>query len=129
MQEENNNQRNSHKGKTGFVRLKNAFLYSLQGYRFAWQDEEAFRQVVLLNALGIPLALYFGNNFAEKIILLLPSILCLIVELLNSAIENAIDRISLETHPLSKKAKDMGSAAQMTAQIFFYATWIIFFLF
>ncbi len=118
--------RNDYKGKSGFLRLANAIKYSKNGYISAWKEEEAFRQIVLINCLSIPLALYFGEGFAEKIILLFASLVCVIVELFNSAIENSIDRISLELHPLSKKAKDMASAAQMTAQAFFYSTWILF---
>lgn len=94
--------RNELKGKRGLVRLLNATRYSLAGYKAAWQDEEAFRQICLL---AVPL------------------VFCLLVELLNSAIENVVDRISLEWHPLAKKAKDMGSAAQFTAQLFLAAVW------
>ncbi len=118
--------RNELKGLTGCTRILNAVRYSMHGYKAAWQDEEAFRQIVFLSILGIPAALYFGNGFAEKILLLLPCVLCILVELLNSAIENTVDRISLEKHELSKKAKDMGSAAQLSAQIYLYATWIIY---
>ncbi len=118
--------RNNLKGRTGIARILNALKYSWEGYRYAWQDEEAFRQINILSIVAIPCGLYLGNSFSEKILLVLPCILCIIVELLNSAIENVVDRISLEKHILSKKAKDMGSAAQFIAQLFFYGTWIIF---
>ena len=101
--------RNELKGKRGLVRLLNATRYSLAGYKAAWQDEEAFRQICLLAVIGLPLAV--------------PLVLCLLVELLNSAIENVVDRMSLEWNPLGKKAKDMGSAAQFTAQLFLAAVW------
>lgn len=115
--------RNDLKGKRGFVRLVNATRYSLAGYRAAWQDEEAFRQIALLALAGLPLACWLGRDWGECVLLALPLVLCLLVELLNSAVENVVDRISLEWHPLAKKAKDMGSAAQFTAQIFLAVVW------
>lgn len=110
--------RNELKGKRGLVRLLNATRYSLAGYKAAWQDEEAFRQICLLAVIGLPLACRLGRDWAESVLLAVP-----LVELLNSAIENVVDRISLEWHPLAKKAKDMGSAAQFTAQLFLAAVW------
>ncbi len=116
-------QHNELKGRTGLTRLRNAVIYSLDGYRAAWRDEEAFRQIVILLAAGIPLAFLIGRNWAEMVLLILPLVLCVIVELFNTAVENVVDRISLDMHPLSKKAKDMGSAAQFTAQLFLAFTW------
>ena len=116
-------ERNALKGKRGLTRLLNAVCYSLAGYAAAWKDEEAFRQIVLLAAVGVPLACWLGETWAERVLLVLPLVLCLLVELLNSAIENTVDYISLERHPLAKKAKDMGSAAQFTAQLFLAAVW------
>lgn len=115
--------RNELKGKRGLVRLLNATRYSLAGYKAAWQDEEAFRQICLLAVIGLPLACWLGRDWTESVLLAVPLVLCLLVELLNSAIENVVDRISLEWHPLAKKAKDMGSAAQFTAQLFLAAVW------
>lgn len=115
--------RNELKGKRGLVRLLNATRYSLAGYKAAWQDEEAFRQICLLAVIGLPLACRLGRDWTESVLLAVPLVLCLLVELLNSAIENVVDRISLEWHPLAKKAKDMGSAAQFTAQLFLAAVW------
>ncbi len=123
---ENTPERNTLKGATGLLRILNAFRYSFQGYKAAWQDEEAFRQIVFLSCVGIPCALFFGASFAEKMLLILPCALCIIVELLNSAIENVVDRVSLEKHTMSKKAKDMRSAAQLSAQIYLYGTWLIY---
>ena len=111
------------KGRTGLRRLRNVVIYSLDGYRAAWRDEEAFRQIVILLAAGIPLAFLLGRNWAETVLLVLPLVLCVIVELFNTAVENVVDRISLDMHPLSKKAKDMGSAAQFTAQLFLAFVW------
>ena len=116
-------QHNEMKGRTGLRRLRNAVIYSLDAYRAAWRDEEAFRQIVILLAAGIPLAFLLGRNWAETVLLVLPLVLCVIVELFNTAVENVVDRISLDMHPLSKKAKDMGSAAQFTAQLFLAFVW------
>ena len=116
-------QHNEMKGRTGLRRLRNAVIYSHHGYRAAWRDEEAFRQIVILLAAGIPLAFLLGRNWAETVLLVLPLVLCVIVELFNTAVENVVDRISLDMHPLSKKAKDMGSAAQFTAQLFLAFVW------
>ena len=117
-------QHNEMKGRTGLRRLRNAVIYSLDGYQAAWRDEEAFRQIVILLAAGIPLAFLLGRNWAETVLLVLPLVLlCVIVELFNTAVENVVDRISLDMHPLSKKAKDMGSAAQFTAQLFLAFVW------
>lgn len=118
--------RNAFKGKRGPTRIINAVKYSFFGFRSAWKDEEAFRQIIVLGLCGTPAALYLGRSFTETMLLMLPFFLCAMVELLNSAIENAIDRISLERHELSQKAKDMGSAAQFTAQIYLILTWCIF---
>ena len=115
--------RNHLKGRRGLARLKNAIRFSAEGYRAAWRDEEAFRQISLLAPVCVILALLVGRGWAERVLLILPIVLCLLVELLNSAIENTVDRISLERHPLAKKAKDMGSAAQMTAQLFLFCVW------
>ena len=82
-----------------------------------------FSSSTLLAVIGLPLACWLGRDWAESVLLAVPLVLCLLVELLNSAIENVVDRISLEWHPLAKKAKDMGSAAQFTAQLFLAAVW------
>jgi len=103
------------KGRTGLRRILNAAGYSRDGLCAAFRGEAAFRQLVLLNALLLPLAFWLEVSRGERAILVAVCLLALIVELLNSAIEAAIDRISLERHPLSKNAKDMGSAAQAVA--------------
>lgn len=100
------------KGRTGLKRILNAAGYSRDGLRTAFAGEAAFRQLVLLNAVLVPLAFLLDVSRGERAILVAVCLLALIVELLNSAVEAAIDRISLERHPLSKNAKDMGSAAQ-----------------
>jgi diacylglycerol kinase (ATP) len=100
------------KGRTGLKRILNAAGYSWDGLRAAFTGEAAFRQLVLLNVVLVPLAFVLDVSRGERAILVAVCLLALIVELLNSAVEAAIDRISLERHPLSKNAKDMGSAAQ-----------------
>jgi len=77
----------------------------------------------MLLAAGVPLACLIGRSWTETVLLILPLVLGVIVELLNTAVENVVDRISLDLHPLSKKAKDMGSAAQFTAQLFLVFVW------
>ncbi|HIY44555.1 diacylglycerol kinase [uncultured Helicobacter sp.] len=116
-------QRNNKKGKKGFKRLSNAFSYSISGIISAWRDEEAFRQIALLALLLIPTSFFLSRSWIELVLLLLPCFLALCVELINSAIENAIDFTSLEIHPLAKKAKDMGSATQLFALIFWAIVW------
>lgn len=104
-----------HKGRTGLKRVLNAFFYSLEGFRAAWKHEDAFRQETLLALLLIPLALYLGETGSERALMIASVFLVLIVELINSAIEATVDRISLENHELAKRAKDIGSAAVLVA--------------
>lgn len=113
------------KGKTGLRRLWNAFFYTLDGLRAAYQHEDAFRQEVWLAIILIPLALFLPVPGLGHAVMVGSVLLVLIVELINSAIEAAIDRISLENHNLSKRAKDIGSAAVMIALINVIATWTL----
>ncbi len=102
-----------HKGKTGLRRIWNAMFYSIDGLRAAYRHENAFRQEVLLALLLIPAALFTPASGTGKALMIASVLLVLIVELLNSAVEAAVDRISLENHALAKRAKDIGSAAVM----------------
>ncbi|MCM2307683.1 MAG: diacylglycerol kinase [Sulfuritalea sp.] len=111
------------KGQSGLRRIWNAFSYSLSGLRAAYRNEDAFRQESLLAALLIPLALFMSVSGLGKALMIGSVLLVLIVELLNSAVEAAIDRISLDRHRLSKRAKDIGSAAVLVALINVVATW------
>ncbi len=104
-----------YKGKTGLVRLWNALGYSLAGFRAAYKHEDAFRQEVLLAIILIPLALWVPVSFLGKALLIGSVLLVIIVELVNSAIEATVDRISLENHDLAKRAKDLGSAAVLVS--------------
>ena len=116
------------KGQTGLKRILNAAGYSLAALRAAFTGEAAFRQLVLLNVVLIPLAFWLDVSPVERALMVAVSMLSLIVELLNSAVEAAIDRISLERHPLSKNAKDMGSAAQLTSLVVIGLVWAIILL-
>lgn len=113
------------KGQTGLKRILNAAGYSFDGLRAAFVGEAAFRQLVLLNVVLLPISFMLHVSRAERAILIAVCLLALIVELLNSAIEAAIDRISLDRHPLSKNAKDMGSAAQFVALSMIALVWAV----
>lgn len=104
-----------YKGKTGLARVISAAGYSWAGLTAAFRHEDAFRQEVFLAALLVPLALYLGDTGIERALMVAAVLGVLTVELLNSAVEAAVDRISLEHHDLIKRAKDMGSAAVMLA--------------
>jgi len=111
------------KGQTGLRRIWNAFSYSLSGLHAAYLNEDAFRQESLLAAALIPIALVLPSPAIGKALMIGSVLLVLIVELLNSAIEAAVDRISLDRHRLSKRAKDIGSAAVLIALINVLTTW------
>jgi diacylglycerol kinase (ATP) len=113
------------KGKTGLIRIVNAFFCSLAGLRVAFRDEAAFRQEVLLAALLIPLAFFMPVGGIGKAFMIASVLLVLIVELLNSAVEALSDRISPEKHELIEKAKDIGSAAVFIALINVPVTWLL----
>jgi diacylglycerol kinase (ATP) len=113
------------KGKTGLKRVLNAAGYSWAGLRAAFKHEDAFRQEVFLALLLVPLALFLGRTGIERALMVGAVLLVLIVELLNSAVEAAVDRISLEHHQLIKRAKDMGSAAVMIALINVVIVWVL----
>jgi diacylglycerol kinase (ATP) len=116
---------NPHKGKTGLQRVWNATRYSIDGMRAALRHEDAFRQEMLLAALLIPAALLTPATGSGKALMIASVLLVLIVELLNSAVEAAVDRISLENHQLAKRAKDYGSAAVMLSLINAVAVWLL----
>lgn len=101
------------KARSGWERIVHATGYSLAGLGAAWRHESAFRQECLLALLLLPAALWLGRSWTETALLAGSVMLVLIVELLNSAIEAVVDRVSPDLHPLSKRAKDIGSAAVM----------------
>ena len=107
----------------GLRRLLLSFRNSWQGFRGAWREEAAFRQECALAVVVIPAGLWWGTNGVEKFLLVAPMLLILVVELLNSAVEAAIDRIGSERHPLSGLAKDLGSAAVFVSFVMLAAAW------
>ena len=112
------------KGRRGLQRVLNATGYSLDGLRAAWTHEDAFRQELLLAAVLIPVATFLPVSLVEKILLVGVVVLVLIVELLNTGIESAVDRDSLEINSLGKRAKDFGSAAVMLSLLLAGGTWV-----
>lgn len=104
-----------YKGETGLKRVLSATKNSISGLKEALRHEDAFRQELVLAAILVPAALWVGNGGVQKALLIGSVLLVLIVELLNSAIEATVDRISFENHRLAKRAKDIGSAAVMLA--------------
>jgi diacylglycerol kinase (ATP) len=112
-------------GNTGILRIVRAARYSSQGLTAAWQHEAAFRQELVLTIVLLPAALWLGGSALERSLLIGVCILVLIVELLNSAIEAAIDRHGPEQHELSGRAKDMGSAAVLFALCLVVLVWSV----
>ncbi|MEG0487055.1 MAG: diacylglycerol kinase [Acinetobacter sp.] len=113
------------KGSTGLKRIFNATGYSLAGFKAAFQNEAAFRQIILLNVILIPITFFLDLSAVEQALMIGVCLLAIIVELFNSALEAVVDRISLERHPLSKNAKDMGSAAQFVTLAIITVTWAL----
>jgi diacylglycerol kinase (ATP) len=114
---------NEHKGKTGLRRVWNAFFYSMDGFKAAFRNEDAFRQEVLLAAVLVPIALFLPATGVGKALMVASVLLVLVVELLNSAVEATVDRISLENHQLAKRAKDIGSAAVFVSLVGVLVVW------
>lgn len=112
-----------YKGRTGIRRIWNAFNYSLAGLRSAFKNEDAFRQEVFLSVLLIAAAFFLDVAALERALMIFSVLLVLVVELLNSAIEAAVDRVSLEHHSLSKRAKDIGSAAVFVSLVNVALVW------
>lgn len=111
------------KGKTGVRRVWNAFHYSLAGLKAAYAGEDAFRQEVALSAILIAAAFVVHVSHVERALMIAVVLLVLIVELLNSAVEAVVDRVSLDRHHLSKRAKDIGSAAVLIALLNVAVVW------
>lgn len=112
-----------YKGKTGLKRLWNALHYSLAGLQAAYRCEDAFRQEVLLCSLLIPLTWFLPVRPMEQALMIGSLFLVLIVELLNSAVEATVDRVSLDDHHLAKRAKDIGSASVLIALLNVVIIW------
>ncbi len=117
-----------YKGKSGLKRILNATGYSISGFKAAYKNEAAFRQIVLINVVLIPTSFFLDVTRGEHALMMVVCLFAIIVELFNSAIEAVVDRVSLEKHQLSKNAKDMGSAAQFVALSIIAVTWLIILL-
>jgi diacylglycerol kinase (ATP) len=114
-----------YKGKTGLKRVWNALFYSLAGLRAAFRHEDAFRQEVLLACILIPVAALLPVQGVGKALMIASVLLVLIVELLNSAVEAAVDHTSLDQHKLAKRAKDIGSAAVLLSLLNVVLVWLL----
>ena len=113
---------NPQKTRRGLSRMRHALCYSLEGLRAGWH-ETAFRQEALATLVLLPLSLWLGRSWVETSLLAGSALLVMIVELLNTAIETAVDRIGPEWHDLSKRAKDMGSAAVLLSLLLCLGIW------
>jgi diacylglycerol kinase (ATP) len=109
----------------GPLRFSRAFGNSWRGLRAAWREEAAFRQECALAAAVVPLGLWLGETGVERALLVGPMLVVLAFELINSALEATVDRIGLESHPLSAVAKEMGSAAVFVAFLLLATSWIL----
>ena len=116
---------NPHKGNRGLTRAWHAAKNSWHGLVYAFQEESAFRQELTLFVLLTPVALAMPISYLEKALLIGSLLMVLAIELLNSSVEAAIDRISFEKHGLSQRAKDFGSAAVMLALILCFFSWVL----
>jgi diacylglycerol kinase (ATP) len=114
-----------YKGQTGLRRILSATRNSLDGFVAAFRHEDAFRQELVMAAVLVPLGLFLGADGFERALLVTSVLLVLIVELLNSAVEAAVDRISFDDHLLAKRAKDIGSAAVMLSLATAGIVWLL----
>ena len=110
---------------TGLTRIVRAFGYSVQGFRYAWREEAAFRQEFYLAAALVPAGFYLGRSGLERALLVWPMLQILVVELLNSAVEAVVDRSGMDRHPLAGMAKDMGSAAVLLSFALLGTVWLL----
>lgn len=112
-------------GKTGIARILDATGYSMAGIRAAWKNEAAFRQEAAGGLVLLVLSFFIAADPIQWLLLVMPLILVLIVELLNSALESVVDRIGPEKHELSGRAKDMGSAAVFFSLSLVFLVWAV----
>ena len=119
---------NNNTKPTGIKKLLCACIYSYKGLKTCYQSEFAFRLEVWLAIVLIPIGYLLGESEVERVLLIVPIFFVLIVEMLNSAIEAVVDRVSLEHHELSGFAKDVASAAVLLSLIIFLVTWTIILL-
>lgn len=115
----------SYQNARGLTRILNAFRYSMEGFRQCFKYEEAFRQEVFASMLFVPLGIWLGETGVERAVLVGSWLLVPIVELLNSAIEANVDRVGLEKHKLSARAKDIASAAVFSSLVMAGTVWLL----
>lgn len=108
--------------RRGLARIWHALTYSMDGLRAAW-FEPAFRQEAVLTLVAMPLAFWLGRSWIETVVLVASLVAVMVVELLNTGVESAIDRVGPEWHALSKRAKDMGSAAVLLSLLLCGGIW------
>ena len=113
------------RSRTGITRLVDATRFSWYGFRAAWRHEAAFRQELVAIVIFLPAAFWLGTTAMQRALLIFAALQILIVEFLNSAVEAVVDRIGLEDHPLSGRAKDLGSAAVLTSLTAGIAVWLL----
>ena len=118
-----NTEESPYKGKTGLRRIFKAATYSVDGLSAAWHYEVAFRQICLLAVVGIGAMFWLPLPALARVLITFSHLFCVVVELINSAIEAAVDHTSLAEHPLAKRAKDVGSAAQLVALLNLFIVW------
>src|SRR5262245_8078738 len=114
-----------YKGQTGLRRILSATRNSLEGFVAAVRHEDAFRQELIMAALLVPVGVWLGKNGLERAVLVGVVLFVLVVELLNSAVEATVDRISFDNHRLAKRAKDIGSAAVMLSITTAAVVWLL----
>lgn len=112
-------------GYTGIKRLRFAAKFSMQGFASAWRHESAFRQEAVLTLIAVPFGLWLGETGLERALLVASAVLIPIVELLNTGIENLVDRVGAEPNDLSGRAKDVGSAAVLLSILLAVAVWTL----
>lgn len=115
----------SYQNARGLTRLLNAFRYSMEGFRKCFKHEEAFRQEVFASMVFVPLGIWLGDSGLERAVLVGTWLMVPIVELLNSAIEANVDRVGLERHKLSARAKDIASAAVFSSLVMASTVWLL----
>ncbi len=109
----------------GFKRLINAFFYSVAGFKAAWKNEEAFRQEILAGIVVVPAGFLLGTTGTRRAVLILSYLIIPLVELLNTAVEAIVDRVGMEKHELSGRAKDLGSASVFLSICIAVIVWVL----
>jgi len=109
----------------GLKRLVDAFFYSMAGFKAAWKNEEAFRQEILAGIIIVPAGFLLGATYTQKAILILSFLIIPLVELLNTAVEATVDKVGMEKHELSGRAKDLGSASVFLSICIAAIVWIL----